>query len=214
MKMLSAEGALERLQPIFAAATRDASAAMCRWTESLISLTCDEIREVPLEQASTVLELDDSPVTAVALDFQGELGGQLLVIFHEADARQLAGTLLGRPLDPASPWSELEKSAVAETGNILGCAYMNALMRVIDEELVPSAPCFVQDYGASVLEQALWAQAGQTDRVLVCRSGFQRHGEDLFWHVVFLPRIGLRQALIGAVGGHALPPNANAQNPA
>ena len=36
-------------------------------------------------------------------------------------------------------WSELEKSALTETGNILGCAYVNALTRLIGTDLVPSA---------------------------------------------------------------------------
>ena len=35
------------LHQLFAAATHDASAAMCRWTNGLITLTLDEVREIP-----------------------------------------------------------------------------------------------------------------------------------------------------------------------
>ena len=46
-------------------------------------------------------------------------------------------------------------SGLVETGNILGCAYMNALTRLVGTDLVPSAPYFIQDFGASVLQQAM-----------------------------------------------------------
>lgn len=201
--MVVSENGLETLKQIFARATHDASAAMCRWTGSRIMLTLQEVRELPIEEVCHALELDESPVTAVVLSYGGQLGGQLLVLFDDAHARQLVGAILGQAAPPASSWGELEKSAVTETVNILGCAYTDALALVVDGELMPSALCFVQDYGASVLEQALLAQAPETDRVLLCRTGFQRQGEDLWWHVVFIPNVGLRQALIEAIERHA-----------
>lgn len=198
MITLLAESNLELLRRILAAATRDASAAMCRWTDGLIVLTLDEVREIPLDEAPSALGMDDSPMTVVVLSHRGQLGSDLLVIFDDAHARQLAASLLGRPADFAAPWTELEKSAVTETANILGCAYINAVAHLVEEEMMPSAPCLVQDYGASVLEQVLLGQASHTDRVLVCRTGFQRHGEELSWHVVFIPSAGLRQAMLQA----------------
>lgn len=200
MSTLLAESNLESLRRVFAAATHDAAAAMCRWTDGLITLTLDELCEIPLDEAPRALGLDDSPMTVVVLSQPGDLGAELLVIFDETHARQLAASLLGRPVPTTGPCSELEKSAVTETANILGCAYFNAIALLIKEEIVPSAPCLVQDYGASILEQALLAQAGSTDRVLVCRTGFQRHGEELSWHVVFIPSLGLRRAMFAALG--------------
>ena len=63
-----------------------------------------------------------------------------------------------------------------ETGNILGCAYVNALTRLVGTDLRPSAPYFIQDFGASVLEQALMTQAAAGDSLLLCDIGFHRQG--------------------------------------
>ena len=38
---------------------------MCRWTDGLITLTLDEVRELPLEDACAELHLDDDLLTAV-----------------------------------------------------------------------------------------------------------------------------------------------------
>jgi chemotaxis protein CheC len=194
---------LDVLHQLFASATHDASAAMCRWTDGLITLTLDEVREIPLEDVCGELNLGDDLLTMVVLSLEGEVGGEMILTFDEENGRQLAASLLGNRCQASSEWSELEKSALTETGNILGCAYMNALTRLIDQELVPSAPYFIQDYGASVLQQALMAQAMTSDRVLICRTGFHREGEELNWRVLFVPTEAMRKSMERAL--HSAP---------
>ena len=55
---------------------------------------------------------------------------------------------------------------------------MNALVRLIGAEMVPSPPYFIQDYAASVLQQALLAPAMVTDKVLICQTGFRREANN------------------------------------
>ncbi len=191
------------LHQLLASATHDASATMCRWTDGLITLSLDEVREIPLEDAPAELDLGDDLLTMVVLSLKGEIGGEMILTFDETSGRQLAASLLSRPLNTDPEWSDLEKSALTETGNILACAYMNALTRLIGVDLVPSAPYFIQDYGASVLQQALLPQAMTCDKVLVCRTGFHRHGEELNWRVLFVPTHALRTAMEQAL--HAMP---------
>ena len=186
---------LEVFHELFASATHDASAAMCRWTDGLITVTLDEVRTIPLEDVVAELNIGDEMLTMVALSLQGEIGGNMVIVFDETNARQLAASLLGEQPGDDPQWSELEKSALTETGNILGCAYLNALTRLINTELVPSPPYFIQDYGASVLQQALMAQAMTSDDVLLCQIGFHRKGEELDWHVIFIPTHAMQQAM-------------------
>ncbi len=178
---------LEFLHQLFASATHDASAAMCRWTEGLINLSLDEVVEIPLEDVCTTLNINDELLTMVVLSLVGEVGGEMLLTFDEENGRQLAASLLHRDVNEEEQWSPLEQSALCETGNILGCAYMNALTRLIDADLVPTPPYFIQDFGASVLEQALVAQAATCDKVLICRTAFHWEGKELNWRVIFIP---------------------------
>ena len=190
---------LDVLRELLASATHDASAAMCRWTDGLITLTLDEVREIPLEDVTAELNLGDELLTMVVLSLEGDIGGEMILTFDDLNGRQLAASLLGRPLGANPHWSDLEKSALTETGNILGCAYVNAITRLIDRELVPSAPYFIQDFGASVLQQALAVQALTSDQVLICRTGFHKQGAELNWRVVFVPTAALRQSMENAL---------------
>jgi chemotaxis protein CheC len=190
---------LNVLHHLFASATHDASAAMCRWTDGLITLSLDEVREIPLENVSAELNLGDDLLTMVVLSMDGDIGGEMILTFDDKNGRQLAASLLGREASNDPHWSDLEKSALTETGNILGCAYVNAITRLIDHELVPSAPYFIQDYGASVLQQALMAQALTNDQVLICRTGFHQAGAELNWRVLFVPTAALRASMENAL---------------
>jgi len=187
--------AMDALYELFASATHDASAAMCRWTNGLITVTLDQVREIALEEVSTELKIGDELLTMVVLTIGGEVGGNLILLFDNVNGRQLAASLLGREPGTEPEWSELEKSALTETGNILGCAYVNALTRLIGADLMPSAPYFIQDYGASVVQQAVMTQALTSDHLLLCQIGFRRKDEQLDWRVVFVPTQGMQEAM-------------------
>jgi chemotaxis protein CheC len=198
-QMIASDLKRELLDRFFASATHDASAAMCRWTDGLITLTFDEVREIAMEDAFVELDLAGQPSTMVVLTLEGDVGVRMILMFDNDDARQLAASLLGRAAGDEPEWSALEKSALLETGNILGCAYMNALVRLVDVEMVPSPPYFIRDYAASVFQQALLEPAMVTDRVLICQTGFRREGKQLDWRVIFIPTVDMRKAMEGAV---------------
>jgi chemotaxis protein CheC len=190
---------LQRLQQLFSSATGDASKAMSGWTGSQITLTLDEVCELPLGEACLDLNLNDERQTMVVLILEGDIGGVMLLTFDEHDGRRLAASLLGSEPGTGAEWSDMEQSALAETGNILFCAYINAITQLIDRPLVPSVPYFVQDYAASVLQQALMAQASGRDSVLVCGTGFHCEHEDLNWRVLFIPSVALRTTMEDAL---------------
>jgi chemotaxis protein CheC len=196
---LTADTALRILHHVLSTATNHASTAMCRWVGGIITLTLDDVVEVPLEEVLPRLNVGEEMVTAVVLTLEGSEGGTLILMFDEENGRQLAASLAQRPVCTEPEWTDIEVSALNETGNILGCAYMNALTKLVDVELVPSPPYFLCDYGASVIEQALMAQAISMDKVLICNTTFHRGDQDLNWNVIFVPSDRLRAKLEAAV---------------
>jgi len=189
---------LESLRRLSVEATQNASSAMCRWTGTRIHLSLDEVREVPLENVSAEMEIGDDLLTMVVVRSTGELGAEIILMFDETSSRKLAACLLGRVPDDCAEWDELETSALTETGNILACAYLNVMAQLIGSDLLPSPPLLMRDYGASVIQQALMAQAMECDRVLICRTTFQQDGEQLDWRVLFIPTEVTRRHLENA----------------
>ncbi|MDA7951102.1 MAG: chemotaxis protein [Pirellulaceae bacterium] len=186
---------LELLHSVFSAATHDASAAMSFWTKGLVTLSLDEVRELPLEEVVSS-ELEEKLLNMVVLTLDEESGGTIVLTFDDNSGRQLASILLSQPLpEEGTEWNELEKSALLETGNILGCAYIGAIAKCVEQTLTPSPPYFLQDYAASVLEQAIIEQATYTEKILICQTRFLQKNEEVNWNVFFIPSFCLRQKM-------------------
>ena len=147
------------------------------------------------------MEIGDEPLTMVVLTIGGEVGGNLILLFDELNGRQLAASLLGRGPGTEPEWTDLEKSALTETGNILGCAYINALTRLIGTRSDAVGPLFHSGLRRSVLQQAVMTQALADDRLLLCQIGFRRKDQQLDWRVVFVPTLGMQEAMRRSLHG-------------
>ncbi|MDX1964935.1 MAG: chemotaxis protein CheC [Pirellulales bacterium] len=186
---------LDILRQCVVLATQRASNAMCDWTGGRISLSVDEVRRAPLEELAMDLDGQSELMTIVVLGIAGCGGGQMILTFDHAGGRRLAASLLRREIGQSAMWSDLEQSAIMETGNILASAYLSELTRLTGRTLRPTPPTFIQDYGASVLEQTLMLQALECDEALVCQTRFKFDREDVDWSVFIVPGKELLQAL-------------------
>lgn len=186
---------LQVLQNVLSEATEEASAAMGVWSGGAIKLTLERLQEVPIEQVALEFDLGMDLLTIVVLTIGGDVGGTFILTFDELNGHRLAASLTKQPVSTSQEWTDLEQSALKETGNILGCAYFNRIAQLVGGEFVPSPPTFLQDYGICVLEQALMEQLQETADVLICQTSFFQGAEKLNCHILFVPHPHMRQML-------------------
>jgi chemotaxis protein CheC len=90
----------------------------------------------------------------VGVRLEGLLAGHLVVALPERDAARLAASL-GHPLPEAGGWSHLAESALMESGNIVGSAFVSAIARMIGGRLLLSVPTLVRGGGRACLDRLL-----------------------------------------------------------
>ena len=98
-------------------------------------------------------------ILAVGVKLEGKLTGDLLLALPERDAEALAA-MLGFPVGcgPGS-WSGMAESALLESGNIVGSAFVSAVAALVKEKLLLSVPSLVRGSGKLCVER-LVAHAG------------------------------------------------------
>lgn len=199
------------LRMIFERGAESASQALSKWLAQEVRLTISEVEQVDLARAAEVLGPQEDLLAGCAMGLSGPLGGQILLVFQERAGLALVDLLLHQPAGTTTDWGELEQSALQETTNIVGCAYLNALAAHLPgklsgsgaggDELVPTPPTFLREFAGSLIEFALMEQAIEFDQVLLVQTSFSSGGEglDLGGTLLFIPDRASLHALARAL---------------
>ena len=178
------------LRQVFNRGAENASQALSMWLGRAVALDVGSVERVDMSQAVESIGPGESLVAACAMELHGRLGGQLILVFEDKAGLALVDLLLRQPIGTSSAWGDLEQSAAKETANIVGCAYLNALVSHLpgkDEPLVPGPPSFRHEFAASLVEFALLDQAMISDQVLLINTRFLTDGDTLEWSLIFVP---------------------------
>jgi chemotaxis protein CheC len=92
-------------------------------------------------------------VLAVGVKLEGRLTGDLLLALPERDAEALA-EVLGFPVGQGTKaeWSGMAESALLESGNIVGSAFVSAVAALVQEKLLLSVPTLARGSARSCVE--------------------------------------------------------------
>lgn len=184
---------LAALTIIFRHGADEASVALAKWLGRRARISVEQVEQIPLTKATSVLGNSDAAVCSCAMTMKGRVTGQLILAFDDASGLALADLLLGNGVGSSTSWGEVEQSAALETANIIGCAYLNALAKYfhdkpsVHDDLLPTPPRFVRDYAEALMEFALMNQAMASDVVFLTRTEFRIEDAPVNWNLLFVP---------------------------
>ncbi len=110
-------------------------------------------------------------LVTVGVRLEGYLQGDLLLALPERDAERLAA-ILGNPA-PGGDFGALAESALMESGNIVGSAFVTAIGALVGQKLLLSVPSLARGSGRRCVE-ALVSHAGS----VALATRFTLSGED------------------------------------
>lgn len=200
------ENQLATLTVMIRAGMVDASKAMSTWLERAISIEVEPIKQISLTLATEQLGTGDEAIYVCWMRVAGHAQGQLLLGFDNRSGLSLCNLLLNLPT-LSENWGELERSAVLETTNIVGCAFLNTLHRVLSKSdmeaggaslekypmeervgsCIPSPPVFLCDYAAAIMQFVLADQFSTQDAAIVAKTELWISPLTTPWHFMFIP---------------------------
>jgi len=194
----------DRLAIVLRRAADEASASLSKWLGRPTRIVVREVTALPLDRAVTMLGAGDAVLCVCGMHVAGALPGVLALATDDASGLALADLLLGRSCGTSTEWGEIERSAAAETTNIIGCAYLNAVAAdsgASDETppLVPSPPWFVRDFPEAVMGGIVMTQAA-ADAVFLTRTAFDIEDTAIRCSLVFVPQTPLEEGPTPSAG--------------
>lgn len=177
----------EALRTVAVNSAYTASRALSKWFKHGVRLTCDGFQSSPIGVVADAVGSPDDPVVGVHMKLEGDVSGDVLLVFPEKTALRLVDIMLDVPEGTTKVFGELEKSCLQETGNIVGSAFTNSLSSWLKLQTIPASPTVVHDLACAVVQPVLIDQAGLGDEALVAKTEFELDKEHMDWVLLLLP---------------------------
>jgi len=157
------------LAPMMRDGALRAAGALSEMSGRCIETRSISLRAVPLADLPLVAGDPERPVVAVHLGVQEPHGGHILLALSEQMALRLVDMLLAQPAGTTTSLDEMEVSALAETGNVAGAAFLTALADRARVILPPTPPLVFHEMCGAILQTlaAELALSEQRDAVVV-----------------------------------------------
>lgn len=172
------------------AGLRQAGSALSAMLGQPVECRPEAARRVDEEAVRTALGHWGDPVDAVCIDVDGGPGGTALLLFSADSCRELIGALTGE----AAPQElgEMERSVLAEVGNVTVTSFLNVLGEKAGSVTAPSVPAVVEAPLEVVLKRAEEALHGDGEAGgppwILCQAHFEAAGRRVLAHLAYLPQ--------------------------
>lgn len=164
---------LDALREVANIGAGHAATAFTQLTGKKTMLAVPLLRITPLNEVPDFLGSADMIVAGVLMHILGDITGRMLLLFPRESALYLSDILLNRTLGQTKVISEMERSGISETGNILACSYLNALSDFLGLLLLPSVPSTVLDMAGAILSTAYINFGDEKDQVICIETSLR-----------------------------------------
>ena len=149
-----------------------------------LEVTRPEVRRMALSDLPQVLGGPESEVVGIYLRVSGQISGQIMMIVPYEKALELADLVLCDAPGTCKQLGRLERSALAELGNLTTGFFLNSVAASTGLEARPSPPAVMVDMLGAILDVILTGSDGLGESVLVIQATFLRGAQELqveFW---------------------------------
>ena len=155
---------------------------------------------VPVREVPSVFGGPETLVGAVYMRLLGDLGGSMLFIAPRAHCLALVDLMRSRPVGSAKSLGAEEEALVSHVAQILVSAYLAAIGRLAELNILPSKPAFALDMAGAIM-QAVTAEIGlRAESAVLQRTRFLEDEAAVDAFMFFMPDPEGLEVLLGRLG--------------
>ncbi len=153
--------------------------------------------------AASELAAGDARMIGVLFDLSGSFEGHLTMLLTEPSAWVLAERLVGEgnAHDDQGELTPDARAALAEVGNIVASAFLNAFADALRTPWLPSPPKLIHDRGEVIVQQVYGRGIAARALAIALDAHIEARGQRVRGQLLFLPSAPVVHDLIRAAGG-------------
>lgn len=165
-------------------AMRHAGYSLADMLERPITINNLRVETVPISHLVAYADDPETETVGIYLLIGDDLPGQAILTLSLDDAMYMVDWLLEARPGTTTRLGDIERSALAETGNLVLSSFLNAITEFTQNQLRPSPPALMVDMLAAILEVVATPVAATTDDLLIIETDFMNVESSLsikFW---------------------------------
>lgn len=178
---------IERLDAIARLGGKRIAASLSKWISTVVTAKSSSTSIVPYTQLLNPAFLQDEVITTILIKVSGGIDGYLLFLFDEESTKGILSRILRRNTGPFMEWDDITRSAMEETGNIIGTAFLNEIAMGFNLEIYPASPVVACDFAGAIVETIMAQFAMKGDYALSCQITFRSNNDEINGTFCLLP---------------------------
>lgn len=149
-----------------------------------LTVTAPVVKAVPFYEIPTLLGGPETEAVGIYLRVEGSIPGQIMMVIPYQKALELVDLTMGEAPGTTKTLGTMERSALAELGNLTGSFFLNAIADKAGLPARPSPPAVIVDMVGAIMDIILATADVLSEEVLMVQARFLRNGREAqsdFW---------------------------------
>jgi chemotaxis protein CheC len=180
---------INNLQEIIVHGFQNAAKGFSGMIGEVMQVIDPSVKAISLKDIPMFLGSPENDAVGIYLRVEGDISGQIMLILPYDKALEIVDLLFEQPFGTTKTLGQMERSALAEVGNMTGAFFLNAVAEITGISARPTPPAVMVDMVGAILDVII-ATMGQVDhrvfndKVLMFQSNFSignRETKANFW---------------------------------
>jgi chemotaxis protein CheC len=191
---------IDALREVGSIGAGHAATALSQLVGHGIGLDVPVLEIVAIAEVPSAFGGPETLVGAVYMRLLGDLGGSMLFVAPRAQCLALVDLMRSRPVGSAKSLGAEEEALISHVAQILVSAYLAAVGRLAELNILPSKPAFALDMAGAIME-AVTAEIGlRAEAAVLQRARFFEDEESVDAYLFFMPDPEGLEVLLGRLG--------------
>lgn len=179
----------------------NATTALSQMINSKIDMKVPKVDLLEFKELSDIVGGAENLVTGILFTLEGQIDGMMMFMLDMGASRHLVNLLLGSPNDKSDgEFTEMERSALNEIGNIIAGAYLSSLSSLTNILITSSVPYMAIDMAGAILSVPAIEFGKIGDKALLIETEFGDDEKSVNGYFILIPTLESYSKILSSLG--------------
>lgn len=177
----------------------NAASALSQLVDDRIDMYVPNVQTLTFSELAEIFGGAETLIVGIMVSLSEDIEGQMLFAVEYEQAKHLVSQIMKRETD-SDVFSEIERSALMEIGNIIAGAYLRAISQLTNLTIGQSIPYMAVDMAGAILSVPAIEFGKVGDTTLLIESTFKEMERDISCYFVLIPTMESSDLILKSLG--------------